>query len=93
MALQKQNGNYTRITSVDMVHNRVFFETWKDRATRDNPTEFDKSIPDSIHCANLEAELAKGAVKGTLKDSIITAGYAVLKMEPPYNNRDIWEDA
>ena len=86
MGMQNSKGNYVKITNVDVQQSRVYTEKWKDKATRDNPTEFDHSIPDSVQCMSLGDKLKNASENATILDDIFTAGYEALKMEPNYNN-------
>jgi hypothetical protein len=85
MAIQNQDGIYCRITNVDILQSRVFIEKYRNADIRNNPTEFDKTIPDSIHCATLPTHLAQ-VINNTVIDAVLTCGYLALKDEPPFNN-------
>ena len=94
MALQNQDCVYCRITNVDIERSRVFIEKYCNADVRSNPTEFDKTIPDSVHCATLATHLAVAPTAPTIHDAVLTAGYLALKGEPPFNNagEEQWSD-
>lgn len=86
MALQNQDGVYCRVINVDISQNRVYIEKWRSATVRQEPTEFDKTIPDSIQCTTLPAHLAATPATGSVLTDVITCGYLALKDEPPFNN-------
>lgn len=96
MALQKADGEYVRVSHVDVEQNRIFIERYRNALVRRNLTEFDNVIQDSIYSAKLDEVLSGKVDADTTRLALMKAGYLALKNEPPYNNADKnnqWSDA
>jgi len=96
MGLVNENGHYVKVTRVDIKKNKIDFDLYKDKKTRDDGLGmFDQTHGRTIRCAKLKDALAKKPVGDTVLDCILTAGYEALKTEPPFNNatEEKWEDA
>ena len=94
MGMVNSNGNYMKISNVDITNTRVTFNIFKSLEIRNNPTVYDNVLMDSIHCATLDSILLTQLSTGSLKTDLITAGYTALKNEPPFNNASTeqWTD-
>ena len=95
MALQNSDGNYLKITSVDLRRDTVFYSVYRDSDARQNKSEFD--APQSLSCnvrSTLPDECASFTTTGDLKEDVTAAGYRALKNEPPFNGAsgETWTD-
>ena len=79
MALTK-DGIYVRVISgsINASLKTVGIETWKDKETRDNPTQFDKAIVETVDVPALDLTVNADASKSIVNNET-TAAYLALK--------------
>ena len=94
MALSNADGNYLKVTKVDMEKNFIFFDTYKDVAVREAPSEFDAKVESYLKCGSLPSVIESFSTTGNISADIFSCGYLALKNEPPFNGAsgEVWED-
>lgn len=95
MALQNNSGHYLKIDRVDVSLSMAYCSIYRDLATRQSPTEFDKAVEVVYDISSKLADEGSSYVStGNLFDDIKSVGYAALKSEPPFNGAsgETWTD-
>lgn len=94
MALKNSQGWYLKVKRVNVYNNIVYYEVYRNQEVRNNITEFDATVENSLPCANFEKYCTDFTSTGNLFSDIKAIAYRALKHEPPFNGAtgETWED-
>jgi hypothetical protein len=93
MGLKNAQQHYVHVVHVDVDSCVVRYRRHRSKAVRDNPTEFDQHLDETLRCLKLADLLRKQADSTkTIMQNLLTAAYQAMKQEPPFNRKGEWMD-